>query len=138
MTSYVALLWKDGKSDYGVMFPDFPGCVTAGRTLDEAKDLATQVLAFHIEGMRADGEGVPPPSGLETIMADTANRDAVAFLVGVPPGRERAVRLQVTMQPSIVAEIDSCTAASNTSRSAWLAEAAREKIERERESAKAN
>ena len=117
MTSYVALLWKDEKSDYGVMFPDFPGCVTAGTTLDEAKDLAMQALAFHVEGIRADGETVPEPSGLEAIMADAANRDAVAFLVEVPPAREKAVRLQVTMQPSVVAEIDARTAASNTSRS---------------------
>ena len=137
MTSYVALLWKDEKSDYGVEFPDFPGCVTAGKTLDEAKDLAAEAVAFHIDGMRADGEKPPDPSGLETIMGDAANRKAVAFLVEVPSTREKAVRLQVTMQPSVVAEIDARSAASHTSRSAWLAEAAREKIERERESAKA-
>ena len=69
-------------------------------------------------------------------MADAANRDAVAFLVDVAPTREKSVRLQVTMQPTIVAEIDERTAASNTTRSAWLAEAAREKIERERPPAK--
>jgi hypothetical protein len=33
MTSYIALLRKDVDSDYGVEFPDFPGCVTAGTTL---------------------------------------------------------------------------------------------------------
>lgn len=137
MTSYVALLWKDEKSDYGAMFPDFPGCVTAGRTLDETKDLATQALAFHIEGMRADGDAVPAPSGLEAVMAEAANRYAVAFLVEVPPAREKAVRLQVTMLPTIVAEIDARTAASNTTRSAWLAQAAREKIARETRSSKA-
>ena len=137
MTSYVALLWKDKKSDHGVMFPDFPGCVTAGRTLDEAKDLAVQALAFHIEGMRADGEAVPEPSGLEAIMATAANREAVAFPVEVLPAREKAVRLQITMLPSVVAEIDARSAASNTTRSAWLAQAARERIEREGKSAKA-
>ncbi len=34
--SYIALLRKDEGSDYGVEFPDFPGCVTAGKTLEEA------------------------------------------------------------------------------------------------------
>ena len=33
---YVAYLHKDRDSDFGVSFPDFPGCVTAGRTLEEA------------------------------------------------------------------------------------------------------
>jgi hypothetical protein len=30
---YIAYLHKDRKSDYGVSFPDFPGCITAGKTL---------------------------------------------------------------------------------------------------------
>ena len=30
MAEYVALLHRDEGSDYGVSFPDFPGCVTAG------------------------------------------------------------------------------------------------------------
>ena len=37
MRYYIALLHKDPKSDYGVSFPDLPGCITAGRTLDEAR-----------------------------------------------------------------------------------------------------
>ena len=84
MTSYVALLWKDKKSDHGVMFPDFPGCVTAGRTLDEAKDLAVQALAFHIEGMLEDGEAIPQPSTLDQVMEDAENRDGVAILIDTP------------------------------------------------------
>ena len=31
MTTCIALLRKEATSDYGVDFPDFPGCVTAGR-----------------------------------------------------------------------------------------------------------
>ena len=44
MPSYVALLRKDEGSDYGVEFPDFPGCVTAGRSLDEARTMAAEAL----------------------------------------------------------------------------------------------
>ena len=29
---YIAYLHKDRKSDFGVSFPDFPGCITAGKT----------------------------------------------------------------------------------------------------------
>ena len=36
MQSYIALIHKDADSDYGVSFPDLPGCITAGTTLDEA------------------------------------------------------------------------------------------------------
>ena len=34
---YIALIHKEDASDYGVSFPDLPGCVTAGATLDEAR-----------------------------------------------------------------------------------------------------
>ena len=33
---YIAYLPKDRKSDFGVSLPDFPGCITAGKTLDES------------------------------------------------------------------------------------------------------
>jgi len=49
-------LHKEGKSDFGVSFPDFPGCVTAGKSLDEASRRAPEALAFHIAGMMEDGK----------------------------------------------------------------------------------
>jgi len=131
MASYIALMRKDPDSDYGVDFPDFPGCVTAGRTLDEAKDMAAEALAFHIEGILEDGEAIPEPSSLETIMADPENADAVAFLVDVPAQREKQVRVQVTIAPSVLAKIDATATAASVSRSAFIAEAALEKISRD-------
>jgi predicted RNase H-like HicB family nuclease len=59
---YIAYLHKDRDSDFGVSFPDFPGCVTAGRTLEEARRMAAEALALHIAGMIEDGEMVPDPS----------------------------------------------------------------------------
>ena len=44
MSTYIALIRKDPDSDYGVDFPDFPGCVTAGSTLDEARSMADEAL----------------------------------------------------------------------------------------------
>jgi predicted RNase H-like HicB family nuclease len=41
---YIAIIHKEPNSDFGVSFPDFAGCITAGRTLDEAKDMAAEAL----------------------------------------------------------------------------------------------
>src|SRR5580692_424613 len=79
-TEYIAYLHKDAKSDYGVSFPDFQGCVTAGSTLEEARQMAVEALAFHIAGMREDGESLPPPSTLDNLHGDPAMKGAVAFL----------------------------------------------------------
>lgn len=56
MTAYIALLRKDPGSDYGVDFPDFPGCVTAGKTLEDARRMAAEALALQVEGMLEDRE----------------------------------------------------------------------------------
>jgi predicted RNase H-like HicB family nuclease len=51
MGIYIALLRKEKDSDFGVDFPDFPGCITAGKTLEEAHKGASEALRFHIKGM---------------------------------------------------------------------------------------
>jgi predicted RNase H-like HicB family nuclease len=85
MAEYVALLSKDPDSDYGVDFPDFPGCVTAGHTPEEARELALESLCLHIEGMIEDGEPMPSPTTIEKIRSDPANSDTLdVFLVKVP------------------------------------------------------
>ena len=84
MRPYIALIHKDQGSDFGVSFPDLPGCVTAGKSLDDARELALEALAMHLEGMSEDGEAIPEPSPLEAIMASRENREAIAYLVDVP------------------------------------------------------
>jgi predicted RNase H-like HicB family nuclease len=128
MTSYIALLRKDEDSDYGVDFPDFPGCITAGKTLEETRRMAEEALAFHIDGMVAGGEAVPEPSDLDAIMADPRNRDAVGFVVQVASRPGRAIRINVTLPEDLVQEIDRVT----TNRSRFLAEAARRRLTAER------
>ena len=49
-------------ADFGVVFPDLPGCVTTGATAQEAAAHAAEALSLHIEGMRAAGEVIPEPS----------------------------------------------------------------------------
>ena len=51
MRHYIALVRKDPESAYGVEFPDFPGCISAGDTLDEAARGAAEALQLHVEGM---------------------------------------------------------------------------------------
>ncbi|TIS44642.1 MAG: hypothetical protein E5W96_35425 [Mesorhizobium sp.] len=62
MHQYVGLIHKEDASDYGLSFPDFPGVITAGRTMAEVRRLAEMALAFHVEGLIEDGGSVPEPS----------------------------------------------------------------------------
>ncbi|MDM9628937.1 type II toxin-antitoxin system HicB family antitoxin [Rhizobium sp. S152] len=130
MRNYIGLIHKDAESDYGVSFPDFPGAVTAGATLDEAREMAEEALAFHVEGLIEDGETLPQPSSLETVMANPENKDGVAVLVSLKAASSRAVRINVTLPEDVLARIDAVAAAAGLSRSAFLAKAAKHEIER--------
>jgi predicted RNase H-like HicB family nuclease len=120
MPSYIGLIRKDADSDFGVDFPDFPGCISAGTTLDEARRMAQEALELHVGGMIEDGEALPVGSSLETIMADPENADAVAFVVTVPDAADRTVRVNITLPERLLRRIDE--RAKN--RSAFLARAA--------------
>ena len=67
---YLALVTKEEDSDWNVVFPDLPGCVTAGRSLDEAVAFAEEALALHVHGLREGGDAPPVPSDIEDVMAD--------------------------------------------------------------------
>jgi len=124
MPSYIALLRKESRSDFGVSFPDFPGCITAGRTLEEARLLAKEALDAHVSLMMEDGDPVPEPSTLDDIAADKANRDALPFLVDLTPPEEPALRINITVPKRDLAAIDAAAEQANQSRSAFLVKAA--------------
>jgi predicted RNase H-like HicB family nuclease len=106
MTDYIALMRKENKSDFSVDFPDFPGCVTAGKTLEEARKMAQEALEGHIEVMLEYGEPIPEPSTAEKIMSDPENKDAVAFIVTVHAKKPKAVRINITFPEDILQKVD--------------------------------
>jgi len=121
MRHYIALVHKDPDSDFGVSFPDFPGCITAGGTIQEAIDMAKEALALHIEGMVEDGDAIPEPSDADAIMADLKNREGgVIVLVSAPEVSSRSVRVNVTLPERLLKRIDERT----DNRSKFLAQAA--------------
>lgn len=51
-----------GARNYSAYVPDLPGCVAAGETLEETKQLMREAIEIHIEGLREDGLPIPEPS----------------------------------------------------------------------------
>ena len=125
MRQYIALIHKEADSDYGVSFPDLPGAITAGRNLDEARQMATEALAFHLEGLTKDGEPAPEPSSLEEIMSVKQNKDGVAVLIAAPDAEIRSVRINVTMPADVLDQIDRYAEREGFTRSGFLAQAAK-------------
>ncbi len=128
MRKYIALIHKDAESDFGVSFPDLPGVISAGSTLDEAHQMAAEALALHLEGMEADGEAVPEPSSLEEVMAIAQNKGAVAALIEAPAPEVKSVRINVTMPADVLDQIDRYAEKEGFTRSGFLAQAAKKAI----------
>jgi predicted RNase H-like HicB family nuclease len=128
MRHYIGLIHKDADSDFGVSFPDLPGVVTAGTTLDQARELAEEALALHIEGLVDDGEVIPEPSTLEQVMSDPDNRSGVAILVSVKSDQPKVVRVNVTLPEDVLEQIDEYAQAQGFTRSGLLVQAAKKLI----------
>lgn len=129
MANYIAVVHKDPKSDFGVSFPDFPGCITAGSSIDEAKDMAHDALSLHIKGMMEDGENIPTPSKLEDIMDDPDYADAAAIIiVSVSEAKPRSIRVNITVPEDMLRKIDTIARKRGMSRSSFLVHAAQNAI----------
>lgn len=131
MRQYIGLIHKDADSDFGVSFPDFPGLITAGTSLDDARAMAEEALAFHIEGLVADGDPVPEPSSLEDVMSDPVNRDGVAVLVAAKTGVPKTVRINITIAEDVLEQLDRFAAAHGFTRSGFLSRAVKKILESE-------
>jgi len=57
--SFFAIIHKDVDSEYGISFPDVPGCFSAGATREEAIIMAKEALQGHLEWMIEDGDAIP-------------------------------------------------------------------------------
>ena len=124
MTHYVAYIRKDPDSDFGVEFPDLPGCFSAGSTIEEALAMAEDALAGHLSVLIEHGDTVPQPRALDQLLADPERGDAVAVLLLADPDLHKPERVNVSLSRSLLRRIDA--RASNRSR--FLAEAAEAKL----------
>ncbi|MBB4268208.1 type II toxin-antitoxin system HicB family antitoxin [Roseospira visakhapatnamensis] len=104
---------------FGGFFPDLPGCGAGGDTVEACHADAQAALTLHLAGMIEDGDPLPEPTPLGDVTVDPEVRVAAILLVSAPV-TGRTTRLNITMDTTLVAAIDSVT----SNRSAWLAEAA--------------
>ncbi len=129
----------DGPDDgWDVIFPDFPGCVAQGDSVQEAMEHGVEALALHVEGMVAEGEALPAASGINALLpgwvdeADMPTQVHALLPVEVPG---KSVRINITMDAGLVDRLDAAATRDGTTRSGYLAQAVREKLQRSREMA---
>jgi hypothetical protein len=93
--------------------------------------MGQEALGLHIRGMVEDGELVPAPSTLDTVMAHPENRDATAVFMVAPVMPAKVVRVNISLPEDVLEEIDHYAEQQGLTRSAFLTRAARQAIERQ-------
>ena len=127
MKTFIALVHKEADSAWGVSFPDLPGCFSAADTLEDVLPNACEALELWFE----DAGDIVPRS-MEQVRAEVAEDLAAgAFLLAVPrvTRNHQTVRVNLSLDRGILEAIDSAAAARKLTRSAFIAEAARNEIQ---------
>jgi len=130
--AFIELKKEDKDPALGVVFPDFPGCISCGDNYDEAFRNAHEALALHINGLRESGLDIPEPRSLEEIergwegYADwKENRFAITYINVLPVSQNKTYA--ISMDAALMAKID----ARAKNRSAFLAAAAKRLLDDE-------
>jgi predicted RNase H-like HicB family nuclease len=130
MTYFIGLVHKEKGSAFGVQFPDVPGCFSASDDMDHVVSNATEALSLWAEDMTP-----PAPRSLEEIISDAdiaADLAGGAFLISVPltENDARVVSANISMERGMLKAIDTAAKRRKLTRSAFLAQAARNEINR--------
>ncbi|WP_231635471.1 type II toxin-antitoxin system HicB family antitoxin [Novosphingobium sp. ST904] len=124
---FYAIMEQDGDSAYGVTFPDLPGCFSAADTAEEILPNACEALELWF-----DDQDEVEPSRLDQIKAAAAEAlGAGATIIAVPRivNDHRVARVNLSLERGILDAIDKAAAERRLTRSAFVAQAARNEIQ---------
>jgi predicted RNase H-like HicB family nuclease len=57
-----AIVIEKAQGNYSAYVPDLPGCIATGSTVEEVEQQIREAIEFHLDGIREDGDPIPPPS----------------------------------------------------------------------------
>lgn len=117
---------------YGVIFPDIPGCISAGDTLDEAIKNAHEALEGYMEFLFQEGDAVPAAGLIEQHRKNPEYADCVWALVDfdITPYLGKSQKINVTLPERLIKRIDEIVSSNPRygSRSGFLAQAAMDEL----------
>lgn len=127
MKSYVfaGIAERGERPGYGLYFPDLPGCVTAGDTLEELVANAHEALQLHLEGMTGGGYPIPKPTPIEQLPHDPEVQKLGVTLISVTlDGSPTDVSLKLPSK--LLQRIDKAAGARGLTRNDFIAQGAEE------------
>lgn len=68
MTEYL-VIYEQGATSWGAYSPDVQGVAVVGESREHVETLVKEAIAFHLEGLRADGLDLPTPRNAAGVVA---------------------------------------------------------------------
>lgn len=130
---YPVVIQRRGDSEFQVVVPDIPDCVTIGPSMESALQLAGDTVELHIDGLTQGGKPIPSPRRIEDHQNNSQFAKGVWALVSVDVSKHlgKSKRINITMPERLLIQIDKFTASGGGNRSAFLADAAMSYISRQ-------
>lgn len=131
LKAYPAVFEQTKDGEYGVFFPDIPGCISAGDTLEEAIAMSKEALSLHLSGMINDNDPCP------AIDINNARKEAQGcILMMIEPNpaiiarrtKDHAVRINITLPQFLLESADNYAKMANINRSRLIAEALQQRL----------
>ncbi|MGX5829289.1 type II toxin-antitoxin system HicB family antitoxin [Mesorhizobium sp. 43Arga] len=116
---YPAVLERGPKGTFGAWFPDFPGSVAGGRSLEEAIEKAENTLAKAVDLLFEHGKSLPEPTPIDGIVLPKGCDLLAYFVVGVDPP-DQSERVNVYLPTRLIGQADKRAAAFGMSRSSFF------------------
>ncbi len=63
-------------NNYAAYVPDLPGCISVGDTEAEVLANIREAIELHLDSMREDGDPIPAPTTVATMVEITHQEDA--------------------------------------------------------------
>jgi len=116
---YPAVLERAEGDMFAIWFPDFPGCVAAGRSQEEAAARAEEALARALQEAAESEASIPEPTAFDAIVTP-AEADVVSLLsIGASPPNP-SERVNVYLPKNLIARAYALAADWGMSRSSFF------------------
>ena len=119
---YPAVFHRNDNGTYTIIYPDLPGCISEGKTLENALYMAQDALTQWLGYLTDEGETIPTASARKDIAIGDGE---FVNLVRASVRDNKAVRRTV----SVPRWLDEAAAAANLSLSRILQEALKERLD---------
>jgi predicted RNase H-like HicB family nuclease len=123
MCYVIAIAPGDGRTAFGVVVPDLPGCYSAGDTLDEAMTNAQEAIVGWIDAALDQGGAIPKPMDVESIRRNPEYAGWLLAVVSVDMSQldDTTERVNSTISRRILARLDALAKKAHESRSGYIA-----------------